>query len=355
MNASNGKTIKVLIVEDSGVVAKFLTHVFESDPALEVVGIATDGDEALEAVRRTSPDIITMDVHMPRLNGFEATRSIMESCPTPIVIVSGSYDQNEVAMNFEALEAGALAITARPRGLGNDGYDASSAELIKTIKLMSEIKVVKRWHRRKPLPVLSQSGPIRNLISPKTVQLVAIGASTGGPLILQTILSQIPKDFPVPIVIVQHMTPGFTEGFVEWLGNSTRFPVQQARHGEMLQPGHAYIAPDHHQMGVDSDMRALLYTGERENGMCPSVSFLFRSVDAVCGGKSVAILLTGMGTDGVEELKLLRDNGAVTIAQDKESSVVHGMPGAAIQINAAAHVLSPDGIARALAKIARKD
>ncbi len=193
MNAPNGKPIKVLIVEDSGVVAKFLTHVFESDPALEVVGVATDGDQALDAVKRTHPDVVTMDIHMPRLNGFEATRSIMESCPTPIVIVSGSYDPDEVATNFEALEAGALAIIARPNGLGHDGQASSTAELIRTIKLMSEVKVVKRWHRRRPLPVLTQSGPIRAIPTPSAVQVVAIGASTGGPLILQTFCPDCPR------------------------------------------------------------------------------------------------------------------------------------------------------------------
>jgi two-component system chemotaxis response regulator CheB len=293
---------------------------------------------------------------MPKVNGFEATRQIMETCPTPIVIVSGSYQPDEVATNFEALEAGALAVTARPKGLGNCDHDASAIELIRTVKLMSEVKVVKRWLRQKPLSKInSSSGPIKLISSPREVQVVAIGASTGGPMILQTILSLLPKSFSAPILIVQHMTPGFTEGFIEWLGHSTGFPVQKATNGDSPLPGHAYVAPDNFQMGLGYDHRIFLRAGERENGMCPSVSYLFRSVHAAYGSKALGVLLTGMGTDGVAELKQLREVGAITIAQDKESSVVHGMPGAAIQIDAATHVLSPDGIAKALKTIVTKE
>ncbi len=160
MTIPGGTIIKVLIVEDSGVVAKFLTQIFESDPRIKVIGVASNGEEAVEAVKRTRPDVITMDIHMPKVNGFEATRHIMETCPTPIVIVSGSYAPDEVATNFEALEAGALAVIPRPRGYGHGDHSSSVAELIRTVKLMSEVKVVKRWLRPKPVPRgLSRSGP----------------------------------------------------------------------------------------------------------------------------------------------------------------------------------------------------
>jgi two-component system, chemotaxis family, protein-glutamate methylesterase/glutaminase len=186
------------------------------------------------------------------------------------------------------------------------------------------------------------------------IQIVAIGASTGGPLALQTILSGFPKDFPVPVLVVQHMTPGFTQGFVEWLTRSSGFPVQVAVRGESLLPGHAYVAPDNFQMGINADHRIVLTKDDRENGMCPSVSFLFRSVRATFGKNAVGVLLTGMGVDGVDELKQLRDAGAVTIAQDEESSVIHGMPGQAIKAGAVMHVLPLESIAKALATIATK-
>jgi len=353
MNPAGNEPIRVLVVEDSLLIAEFLTHVLSADPQIEIVGIAVDGKEAVEAVLRLKPDVITMDIHMPRMNGFEATRAIMETCPTPIVIVSGSSTADEISTNFQALEAGALAVTARPAGIGHSDHDRSAGELVDIVKLMSEIKVVKRWKTKAPEPASTQS--LKMITPPRaSIQVVAIGASTGGPMTLQTILARLSKDFPVPILVVQHMTPGFTEGFVEWLAYSTHFPVQVARAGEPLLPGHAYVSPDNVQMGISYSGRIVLVEEERENGMRPSVSFLFRSVEAAFGSHVVGVLLTGMGIDGVEELKNLKEAGAITIAQDEESSVVHGMPGQAIKIGAALHVLSPANIARALTTLVTK-
>ncbi len=349
------KPIKVLIVEDSRVVAEFLTHVLHSDPQIRVVGTAGDGDEALAAAQSTRPDVITMDIHMPKLNGFEATRSIMENCPTPVVIVSGSSSIDEVATNFRAIEAGALAVVARPRGIGDPLHEATAKELVGTVKLMSEVKVVKRWPRYNRMPSPVQTSELEKMPSgPFSAKVVAIGASTGGPLVLQTIFSGLPKDFPLPVLVVQHMSPGFAQGFVEWLSHSTGFPIRVAVQGEPLLGGRAYIAPDDFHLGVHAGSRVLLARDDRENGMRPSASFLFRSVKAAFGRNTVGVLLTGMGTDGVEELKRMRDAGGYTIAQDEESSVVHGMPGQAIKIGAAKLVLPPEGIAKALTAMVAK-
>jgi two-component system, chemotaxis family, protein-glutamate methylesterase/glutaminase len=349
MNPAPGKSIRVLVVDDSPVVSEFLTQVLDADPELEVVGVAANGREALEAVRRTKPHVITMDIHMPHVDGFEATRNIMEACPTPIVIVSGSSTRDKASTNFYALEAGALAVVGRPRGVGHSHHHCSAKELVDTVKLMSEVKVVRRWIRPKPVPAPLQSSTQTLPTLPQVpVEVVAIGASTGGPLALQTILSALPRDFPVPVLIVQHMTPGFTEGFVEWLARSSGFAVRVAVDGERLLPARAYVAPDNFQMGVSPGRRIALVMGARENGMCPSVSFLFRSVTAVFGRHSAGVLLTGMGVDGVDELKMLKNAGALTLAQDEESSVVHGMPGQAIKDGAVACVLPPQGIAKAL-------
>ncbi len=344
--------IKVLVVEDSPVVREFLVHVLSSDPEIQVIGTAKNGKEAIDAVRNKKPDIITMDIHMPEMDGFEATRRIMETQPVPIVIVSGSSSAGEVAMSFKAVEAGALAVIARPKGIGHPDYEATAKELIQTVKLMSEVKVVRRWPRLKteaPPPTLGVE--IRKALP--AIQVVAIGASTGGPIALQTILSGLPRDFSVPVLIVQHISAGFVEGFAHWLGQSSGFPVHIASEGEYLLPGHAYVAPEGFHMMVKARNLIALSTAEPKDGLRPSVSYLFKSVAQVFGQNAIGVLLTGMGKDGAQELKLMKENGALTIAQDEASSVVHGMPGEAIKISAATYVLPPESIAALLATLVK--
>lgn len=345
--------IKVLVVEDSPVVREFLVHILGSDPGIRVVGTARDGEEALEAIARKQPDVITMDVHMPKMNGLDATRRIMETCPTPIVVVSGSTDPREVATTFEAMEAGALAVLRRPAGIGHPDHAATARELVQTVKLMSEVKVVRRWSRARRKAAVPLPAQARLDRAPGKCKIVALGASTGGPPVLQTILSQLPGDFPAPVLIVQHMAGGFIRGFIEWLAHSSRLPIHLAAHGEQILPGHVYVAPDEFQMKAERGGRIALTREPPENGLRPSVSCLFRSVAEVYGGDAVAGLLTGMGRDGAEELKLLKDGGAITFAQDKDSSVVHGMPGEAIKLDAATFVLSPGKIAATLTSLAK--
>lgn len=348
--------IRVLVVEDSLVVREFLVQLLNSDPDVRVVGTAENGEEAIQAVELARPDIITMDIHMPKMNGLDATRRIMETHPTPIVMVSGSWDAQEVARTFHALEAGALALVRRPAGLGHPNHGQTAAELVRIVKLMSEVRVVRRWDRSRGAPVVSSatSQPEEQVRRPPAkIQLVAFGASTGGPLALQTILGDLPKNFCVPIVIVQHMAAGFVSGFVEWLAQTSHLPVHVAAHGESLQPGHAYVAPDGFQMKVAKGERIWLTTEEPENHLRPSVSYLFRSVAEVYGPNAIGVLLTGMGKDGAQELKLMREKGAITIAQNEESSVVYGMPGEAVKLGAASYVFSPDRMGEALSSLAR--
>jgi two-component system chemotaxis response regulator CheB len=187
------------------------------------------------------------------------------------------------------------------------------------------------------------------------VKAIAIGASTGGPLVLQSILAALPLTMPVPLLIVQHMAPGFVESFAEWLGRSSGFPVHIAVDGAELLPGHAYVAPDDRHMGVRPGGRIVLSAAPAENGLRPAVSFLFRSLKTSMGADVAAVLLTGMGRDGVDELKQLRQAGALTIAQDEKSSVVFGMPGQAVEAGAVSHVLPPDDIASLLATLNAPD
>lgn len=345
---------RVLIVEDSPVVREFLIHILGSDPDIEVAGTADDGEAALEAVERTKPDILTMDIYMPKLNGFDATRRIMETRPLPIVIVSGSSTVGEVATSFHALDAGALAVVPRPKGIGHPDHAQTARELVRTVKLMSEVKVVRRWPRSRPGDAGASAARVTAVRAPADIRVVAIGASTGGPSVLQTILSALGPAFPVPVLIVQHITPGFSEGFVEWLARSTGFPVHIARQGDPMLPGHAYMAPDGLHMGVQSGGRILLRNDAPENGLRPSVSYLFRSVAGVYGLHAVGVLLTGMGRDGASELKLLKEKNSVTIVQNKESCIVYGMPGEAVKLDAATYVFTPEKIGAALASLAKK-
>lgn len=344
--------IKVLIVEDSVVVQEALTHILESDPDIKVIGIADSGEKAIEFLRKDKPDIVTMDILMPGMDGIEATRIIMQTTPLPIVIVSANWSPEEVEKTFIAMESGAVSVIGKPQGPGHPDYEKQAECLVRTVKAMSEVRVVKRWGRgRQAAAVPSVSVTDEAIKSSGGIRLVAIGASTGGPPVLQAILSNIPKAFPVPVLIVQHIVPGFIQGMAEWLEHTTGLPVHIATHGARPLPGHVYLAPDGFHMGLrNRDLIGLSRT-ETENGLRPAVSYLFRSVAEVMGSHAVGVLLTGMGRDGADGLKVMREKGAITIAQDKNSSIIHGMPGEAINIGAAMYVFPPDEIAKTLANL----
>lgn len=345
--------INVLIVDDSVVVRQYLKNILESDRDIRVIGTAKNGMEAVRAIKEIKPDVVTMDINMPEMNGFEATRRIMETNPIPIVIVTASYSRSDVEKSFLSMEAGAVAILEKPFGEGHPDSRRTEDELIQTVKLMSEVKVVKRWKRIRKTEA-SEISPDKNLRNRrKKINVVAIGASTGGPLVIKTILSGLRKGYTAPILIVQHIAEGFLEGLIEWLGQTINLPMHIAVHDEYLLPGHIYFAQNDFHLGVDARDRIKLSKSKPENGIRPSVSYLFRSVMNSFDGDAVGILLSGMGKDGAMELKMMKDNGAVTIAQDKESSIVHGMPGEAISLGGATHILPPEEIAATLEALAR--
>ena len=348
--------IRVLVVEDLPVVREFLTRVLETDSEIRVIGTATDGEEGVAKTASLKPDVVTMDIHMPRLDGFKATRSIMESFPTPIVIVSGSPSADGAATSFRALEAGALAVVKRPVGFVDPGHAAAVRELVQTVKLMSEVKVVRRRSR----PAGPGGGP-ETAPPPATlagterapVRLVAIGASTGGPPVLKAILSALPGTFSAAVVVVQHIAEGFTAGFVEWLADGCRLPVKQAAHGDVIVAGRVLVAPNGRHVRLERSGTLSLVLDPPEEGHRPSVSYLFRSVAETYGKHAVGVLLTGMGRDGGEGMRQLRQCGAVTIAQDAKSSVVHGMPGEAIRLGGVQLVAPPEQIAETLLTLTR--
>ncbi len=339
--------IRVLIVEDSAVVRQHLKNILEGAD-IRVIGMAENGEESLALVQEHKPDVITMDINMPKMNGLEATRRIMETSPAPIVIVSASFDPNDVDQSFRAMEAGAVAIAEKPPGNGHPGYEDAARNLVQTVRLMSEVRVVKRWNRSRFTGAADRDTfETTSVQAPGNIKMVAIGASTGGPPVLQTILAGLPREFPVPVLIVQHIAKGFLEGMVSWLGQTTGLTVHIARYGDHPLPGHVYFAPDDFHMEMRGG-RIVLTRDKPENGTRPSVSHLFRSVTHAFGENIIGVLLTGMGKDGADELKVMKDKGAITIAQDEESSVVYGMPGEAMRLGAATYVLPPAKIAAVL-------
>ena len=344
--------INVLVVDDSSVTREHLQGILNAEPAIQVMGTAKNGREAIEFVQYQKPDVITMDAMMPEMDGFEATRYIMETSPVPIIIVSGSIAHDEISTTMQALEVGAVAVVEKPSGMGHPEAHEMAKKLVQMVKLMSEVKLVRRWPRGRHAEVaLPAREPAKPAYASAEIKLVAIGTSTGGPPVLHTILAGLPKNFAVPIVIVQHIAPNFLPGMVAWLGQSTGFPTHIATHGEQLVAGHAYLAPDTFHMGVGRDSRIVLSSDEPEDGQRPAVAHLFRSVAQAFGKHAVGVLLTGMGRDGAAELKLMREQGALTIVQDHESAVVYGMPGEAVKLGAAVDVLPPHEIVARLHRV----
>lgn len=334
--------IRVLIAEDSAVTREYLIEVLDDDPGLTVVGAAHNGARAVELAEELLPDVVLMDVHMPVLDGYEATRLIMQRAPTPIVMATASSSQSQTRSGFTALEAGALILLDKPPGPFDPDHERAEQALIRTIKLMAEVKVVRHWAARpaggrRPAPA-----------SAKPARMVAIGASTGGPQVLAKVLGALPPTLAVPIVLVQHISEGFIGGFTEWLSTRTALEVVLASPGTPLQPGTVHVADGDGHLKVTREGRLTRTDGPPVNGFRPSISCLFDSVAIAYGAEAIGILLTGMGRDGADGLRRMRDAGACTIAQDEDTSVVFGMPGEAVRLDAASEVLTPEAITQAL-------
>jgi len=349
--------INVLVVEDSRVIRDYLVYLLETDPEIRVIDTAANGEAALASVRRRRPDVILMDIHLPGIDGFETTRRIMSSNPVPIVVCTASTTFDQVHTAMRALAVGALAILKKPRGLGDPDAEAESAAIINAVKLMSEVKLVRRFNRTAAAAAQVASAvaePVPRDVVGRVVAMVAIGASTGGPPVLSQILSRLSPAFAAPILVVQHIAAGFTAGFAEWLATASGLPVHVADGGETPLPGHVYVAADdrHLRVGLGGELQTT--RDQPHNGLRPSVGILFRSVAERFGRRAAGVLLTGMGRDGAEELKLLADRGALTVAQNEESCVVFGMPAEAIKLGAARYVLPPDEIAELLTTTVRR-
>jgi len=337
--------IRLLVVDRSPAARERLRRLFDEAPGIEVVGEAGTGEKAMRLLEETSPTAVLIDCDLPKPGSFATVEEMMCLYRVPIVMVTKQEQASVPGLERQALDTGAVALVRWAPG------DAAACRemdghLVRTVRAMSEVKVVRRRDQGLRIRALAQDPPAApaRLDPSGRIEIVAIGASTGGPPVVQTILSGLSRPLPVPILLVQHLSSGFHASLVRWLADSTGMQVWAGEHGMPLSPGVVYLAPDDRHMTVDAAGRLILTNDPPENGSRPSVSVLFRSVAQRYGPRAIGILLTGMGRDGAKELRLMRDRGAVTIAQDEGTSVVHGMPGEAIKLKGAGYVLAPDRI-----------
>ncbi|MEM1282396.1 MAG: chemotaxis protein CheB [Chlamydiota bacterium] len=345
--------VKVLIVDDSKVSRDLMGYIIELDGHIQVIGYAENGIEALNFIKRQRPDVIITDIEMPEMNGFQLTRHIMDSDPIPIIVISGVYNQAEVAVGFEAIEAGALAIIEKPKGLGDSQCMDTARFVTETIKIMSQVALNKKNPHQLEASKSRSSGVTleSSITSDIQVDAIGIGASIGGPKAIRTLLSQLPNKFTVPIFVVQHITSGFIDGFVNWLNDSTTFHVKIAENGERAEPQKVYICPDKMVMRVDARKRIQLIPIDESEEKLSSISQLFDSMHNVYGKNCVGVLLTGVGNDGAQELLKLKKSGAFTIVQDDQTSVNFELPKYAIDLGAAEKVLPLQTIAVTLEQL----
>lgn len=341
--------IRVLLAEDSPTVRHYLTRLINDTPGLKVIGEARDGREVIELAQTLRPDVISMDIRMPNIDGLEATRQIMAVCPTPIVVVSGLLD-DDIDLSFRALQAGAVAVVEKPLSR-RELPTAQQRHLGHTLAAMAGVRVIRRWER----PPGQNGTPTASLPGKMTVapEILAVGASAGGPSALSTLLAGLPMGLPVPVVIVQHMPGEFVTGLARWLKKVTPLPVDIAQHNRVLRPGIVYLSPGDSHLAVNRQGALLVANLLPEPGgyrYQPAVDVLFESVAAACGAAAVGIILTGMGDDGAAGLLAMRQAGAHTFAQDQASCTVFGMPAAAIERGAVEQVLPlerlPDAVLR---------
>jgi two-component system chemotaxis response regulator CheB len=341
------KRLRVLIVEDSATVREFLRYVIGRDPRLEVAAAVETGEEAIRILSKVNPDVISLDIHLPGMNGFETTRRIMSDQPTPIVVVSASAGL-AMDLTMKSLQAGALTVVEKPKGDSRNDYENLADKLCTQLAVMSQVHVVRqRRHARNG--VHPRTRPARS--RPGTYRMLGIASSTGGPDALGKLFRAMDENFPLPILLVQHITPSFLPGFASWLSKICPFKVQIIE--ERIHPvaGTIYLAAVDRHLVVDEQSVFV----NREEPVCaqrPSGTILFRSMAESLGEHALGVLLTGMGEDGAQGLLELRNAGGYTVAEDQSTAIVYGMPRAAMNHGAACESLPLPAIARRITELA---
>jgi len=347
--------VRVLVVEDSAVVRELLTHLINSDPRLEVAAAVSSAEEALRILPRLRPDVISMDIRLPGMNGLEATQRVMADHPTPIVVVAASVHSEDLNIAMNALKAGALAVVEKPVGLTHDDYEAHAHRICTQLYIMSELPVI----RQRGVQVSTTARPVarevmvqRKGAGAEPYRLVGVAASTGGPNALVQLLQALGSEFPLPLAIVQHISPGFHGGFVQWLNGISPQSVQVAQHGAVPAAGVAYVAPPDRHLEVRGE-RFHLSDEPPIKLQRPAGTRLFQTMADSLGQQAIGVVLTGMGDDGAEGLVAMRAAGGYTIAEDATTTVVNGMPAAAVARGAILESLPLSEIAPRLLALCR--
>jgi two-component system chemotaxis response regulator CheB len=339
---------RVLVADDSPTQRQYLTALINEASDMSVIGQAIDGAEAIRLAETLQPDVISMDIKMPRTDGLEATRHIMAQKPIPVVVVS-SLLEDDIQLALKALDSGALAVVPKPVNRNHPEFDKQRQHLITTLRAMSRVKVVARRDQFRQTPDETLSPKHRS-----TPEIIAIGTSTGGPRALHRLLMDLPSTLPVPIVVVQHMPHEFIPGLARWLAHVTPLEVSVAQNGQKLLPGQVTIAPGSHHLLVEKQgLQLVARLSEESYGQLytPSVDVLFRSVVATCGAAAIGIIMTGMGNDGALGLLAMKESGAYTLAQDEYTSTVFGMPNAAIRCGAVELTVSLSNLPSEILKV----
>ena len=340
--------IRVLIVDDSVLARDLIKAILSTDSQIVIAGEANNGAEAIAMAAALRPDIITMDIEMPVMNGLDAIEQIMANNAMPILVVSSLGDAHTA---YSAISRGALDLIQKP-----DVNLEDAMEFISKVKLLSRVKVLTHLKGRHPKPEkqrdLSFIAAVKSINVPQSNRVVAVASSTGGPDALSVMLSGLPETFPCPVLIAQHISDGFVPGMVDWFRKITRMQVKMGANGDELKPGHAYISPSEMHMTVGAGGRIALVERQPSDIFRPSCDRLLMSVAEVFGKRGVGVILTGMGNDGVLGMQRIKQAGGITVAQDEKTSVVFGMPRVAIEAGCIEKVLPIQAIAGALVDIA---
>jgi two-component system chemotaxis response regulator CheB len=344
--------VRVLLGDMSPVVRRTIKDASHGARDMVIVGETDPKDDIVATIKRLRPNLVLIGIGGGARDPFETTKNVMAEVPTPIVIIADSHAGGDVQASVLALRSGALAVMSPPDSAGSADAEGACRRFVSALKAMSEVKLVRRW-RDKTGP--SNRPASRAAAAPRSGRLIAIAASTGGPAALQRVLSDLPADFGVPILVVQHMALGFTDGLAQWLNTVCSLAVKVATHGEPLKPRTVYLAADGYHLGVSSRSTITLSTDPPINGFRPAADYLFESAAPGFGAGLTVVMLTGMGQDGVVGLRAVRQLGGVVIAQDELSSVVYGMPKAAYDAGLVDDVLSLSSIASRLIEIVEAD